>query len=132
LEIARDIFSILTNSTEPVDVSVMEETFKNVTVFDLFKATLVNRDTTISTNGLVSRAVLQKAGKIKYLTRSPKEHLSKGDFRTLPMMAGVTKDEGTYFATLIYDKLEVYDLQDNDNILRNNMTTLALQNIGTK
>ena len=42
------------------------------------------------------RAVIQKAGLVKYITETPKTMFDTGKFRTMPMMVGLTKHEGSY------------------------------------
>lgn len=99
------------------------------------------------------QAVVQKAGSVKYITDTPKNLYKCGKFRTVPMMTGVTKHDGSFITTCmkypnycyfenllkfyflfnkpvyvaaVYDVLEALNLLNNDDFMRNNLTKYLL------
>ncbi|XP_077292013.1 juvenile hormone esterase-like [Arctopsyche grandis] len=119
---AKNLYSVLMNTTVEASNSEMEEAFKSATIIEFIRA--LNRQIEMYPPMMrkVGRAVLQKAGSVKYLTELPENIIQRGHFRTVPMMAGVVKNDGSFLTTMIYDVMEENNLLNNDDFIRNNLT----------
>ncbi|XP_077292737.1 juvenile hormone esterase-like [Arctopsyche grandis] len=102
---AKSLYSVLRNTTIMTINSEMEDVFKNVSLIEFMTA--VYRQYEMYPEIKPSRAVLQKAGLVKYLTELPENMIQKGNYRTVPMMAGVVKNDGALFTAIIYDWMEI-------------------------
>ncbi|XP_077292738.1 glutactin-like [Arctopsyche grandis] len=117
---AKSLYSVLRNTTIMTSNSEMEDVFKNVSLIEFMTA--VYRQYNMYPQIKPSRAVLQKGGLVKYLTESPENMIQKGNYRTVPMMSGVVKNDGALFTAFIYDWMEIRNLVSDDYFIRNNMT----------
>ncbi|XP_034230889.1 glutactin-like isoform X2 [Thrips palmi] len=75
-----------------------------------------------------NHAVVQKAGTQRFLVENPRLSLREGRFKRLPVMGGVTKDEGSVFLGNLYDfYLEPDGRMDDYDYLKHNLTQVALE-----
>ncbi|XP_077292735.1 juvenile hormone esterase-like [Arctopsyche grandis] len=127
---AKSLYSVLRNTTVKASNPEMEDVFKNVSIIEFMKA--VYRQSKMYPEIRGGRVVFQKAGLIKYLTESPENMINKGNYRTVPMMAGVVKNDGAFFTAVLYNKMEIKNLLRDDYFMRNNLTHSLFESAGIR
>ncbi|KAF6215479.1 hypothetical protein GE061_010233 [Apolygus lucorum] len=130
LEIAREVKCSGSNQQ-------IYECLKNVTVYDIlnahstFTATAIAKYHQVTVNG-GNHAVVQVAGKQKFLVEDPKVTFTEGRYHRVPTMVGFTKHEGTLILGNIYDFILNRNLTEGSALINNEYTEAALKFSGIK
>ncbi|XP_039281301.1 esterase E4 isoform X2 [Nilaparvata lugens] len=81
---------------------------------DFLTEVLVTEGQAVKGNNGGNHAVIQAAGPNAFLIEDPHVLFKEGRYRHVPMMAGITKHEGSFFLGNIYDFILVRDNNTND------------------
>ncbi|RZF46069.1 hypothetical protein LSTR_LSTR004782 [Laodelphax striatellus] len=81
---------------------------------DFLTEVLVTEGQAVKGNNGGNHAVIQQAGPNSFLIEDPHVLFKEGRYRHVPMMAGITKHEGSFFLGNIYDFILVRDNVTND------------------
>ncbi|XP_014249629.1 fatty acyl-CoA hydrolase precursor, medium chain-like [Cimex lectularius] len=136
VENAKNISRLANCSTE-VD-SELYACLKNLNVYEIliahsnFLSNVLDKYEEVITVSGGNHAVIQTAGKKRFLTEDPRKSYALKKYMKIPTMIGVTKDEGSFIVGNVYDFLLDGNITGKEEMLRDMLVESAVKFSGIK